>query len=140
MQIVIDSRLNRFNALEAIKAIRSEPLMVVKIEPYEENRTLGQNASQWPILNAFANQLLWPVNGEMVKMDAGEWKDVLTAAFKNETVRVAMGLNGGVVMLGKRTSKFKKGEFAEWMEFLNSVAVDRGVKVPMSKAQAEMYE
>jgi hypothetical protein len=80
-------------------------------------------------LQAFANQLQWPVNGAMVAMSADEWKDVLTAAFKRETVRVAMGLDGGMVMLGSRTREFTKKEFSEWLEFLNATAAIRGVKL-----------
>lgn len=60
-------------------------------------------------------------------MSDEEWKDVLTAAFRNETVRLAMGLNGGVVMLGKKTSNFSVKEFSEWLEFLHAVAVEREV-------------
>jgi hypothetical protein len=88
-----------------------------------------QNDKQWPILRAFSRQLKWPVNGLMTDMTEEEWKDVLTAAFKNETIRLAMGLNGGVVMIGKRTSKFTVKEFSEWIEFLYSVAAERGVNV-----------
>ena len=62
-------------------------------------------------------------------MSAEEWKDVLTSAFKRETVRVAMGLDGGMVMLGSRTSKFKKAEFSEYLEFLNATAALRGVTI-----------
>jgi hypothetical protein len=85
----------------------------------------------WPLLTVFANELLWPVNGRMVKMDADDWKDVLSAAFKGESVRLAMGLNGGVVLLGQRTSKFSKAEFSDWIEFLYATAADRGVKLPV---------
>jgi len=95
----------------------------------EPTRTLEQNAAQWPYLEAFSKQLLWPVNGAMVKMTDEEWKDVLTAAFKGETVRLAMGLNGGVVMLGLRTSKMGKKTFSDWLEFLIATAADRGVVV-----------
>ena len=95
----------------------------------EPNRNLEQNAAQWPILEAFSKQLEWPVNGSMVKMEPEEWKDVLTAAFRRETVRVAMGLDGGMVMLGQRTSKFSKREFSDWLEFLNATAAIRGVKL-----------
>jgi len=122
----------------AKRAIEDMPLtrpMVVTIQP--ETRTLANNAAQWPILNAFAEQLLWPVNGQMVKLDAEEWKDILTAAYKEETVKLAMGLYGGVVMLGKRTREFKRVEWPEWMAFLESVAADRGVKIPLSKRQCE---
>lgn len=93
----------------------------------EPPRTLDQNAAQWPILEAFSKQLQWPINGMMTTMAPEEWKDVLTAAFKRETVRVAMGLDGGMVMLGSRTSKFKKAEFSEYLEFLNATAALRGV-------------
>ena len=112
----------------AIEAVRSAPDgMCVTIR--DVNRTLDQNAAQWPILEAFSDQLLWPVNGQMVKMTAEEWKDVLTAAFQRETARLAMGLDGGVVMLGQRTSKFGKKKFSEWLEFLHAVAAQRGVVV-----------
>lgn len=95
----------------------------------ERNRTVSQNSAQWPILEAFSKQLQWPVNGRMVNMTAEEWKDVLTAAFRKESPRLAMGLDGGVVMLGQRTSKFKVSEFSDWLEFLHAVAADRGVTV-----------
>lgn len=95
----------------------------------EPSRSTEQNSAQWPYLEAFSQQLLWPVNGQMVRLDADEWKDILTAAFQGETMRLAMGLNGGVVMLGLRTSQMGKRRFSEWLEFLKSVAVDRGVQV-----------
>jgi hypothetical protein len=84
----------------------------------------------WPLLTAFSKQLKWPVNGSMVNMTPDEWKDVLTAAFYGETMRLAMGLNGGVVMLGRRTSKFNKKQFSDWIEFLYATGADRGVDLP----------
>jgi len=95
----------------------------------EPNRTLDQNAAQWPYLEAFAQQLEWPVNGVMTRITSDDWKDILTCAYRNESPRVAMGINGGMVLLGQRTSKFSKKDFAEWMEFLVATAVDRGVTV-----------
>ena len=95
----------------------------------EPTRSTDQNSAQWPILEAFAEQLQWPVNGAMVNLSAEEWKDVLTSAFQGETVRLAMGLNGGVVMLGLRTSQMGKRRFSEWLDFLNATAALRGVTV-----------
>lgn len=95
-----------------------------------ETRTESQNRLMWPILTEFSKQLLWPVNGRMEKMDPDEWKTVLTAAFRSDSVRLAMGLSGGVVMLGARTSKFSKAEFSEWIEFLYATAADRGLVLP----------
>lgn len=93
----------------------------------ELTRTLDQNAAQWPILQAFADQLQWPVNGQMVWLSDEEWKDILTAAFEGERVRLAQGLDGGVVMLGRRTSKFGKKKFSDWLEFLHATAAARDV-------------
>jgi len=95
----------------------------------EPTRNLDQNAAQWPILQAFADQLQWPINGRMEWMTPDDWKDVLTCAFKQETVRVAMGMDGGMVMIGQRTSKFSKAQFGNWLEFLNATAVDRDVRL-----------
>ena len=102
----------------------------------EPTRSTDQNAAQWPILEAFAEQLQWPVNGAMVSLSAEEWKDVLTAAFQGETVRLAMGLNGGVVMLGLRTSQMGKRRFSEWLDFLHATAALRGVTVYADEAAA----
>jgi hypothetical protein len=81
------------------------------------------------LLECFSQQLQWPVNGAMVNLEPEEWKDILTAAYRNETQRVAMGLNGGMVMLGMRTSKMTKAEFSEFIEFIHAVAAERDVNL-----------
>ena len=93
----------------------------------EPTRNLEQNALLWVMLGAFAKQLQWPVNGQMVSLEADEWKDLLSAAFKRESQRVAMGLDGGMVMLGMRTSKMGKAQFGEFLEFVQATAAARGV-------------
>jgi hypothetical protein len=95
----------------------------------DPTRSTDQNSAQWPILEAFSKQLKWPVNGRMVYMTSEDWKDVLTAAFRRESVRIANGLDHGVVMLGIKTSKMKKAEFSEWLEFLKATAAMRGVDI-----------
>jgi hypothetical protein len=93
----------------------------------EPTRNLSQNAFLWLILTAFSKQLQWPVNGKFTALSPDEWKHILSAAFRKENARLAMGLDGGVVMLGMQTSKMSKAQFAEFLEFVQSVAVDRGV-------------
>lgn len=96
----------------------------------EPTRSLDQNAAQWPILEAFSKQLQWPVNGFLSWLSAEEWKDILTAAFERENVRLAMAFDGpGVVMLGQRTSKYGKKKFSDWLEFLHAAAALKGVVV-----------
>lgn len=95
----------------------------------EPGRSLDQNAAMWPILEAFSAQLKWPVNGEMTYMSADDWKDLLSAAFRKEMNRMALGFDGGVVLLGQKTSRFSKREFSDFLEFLHAAAADRGVVV-----------
>jgi hypothetical protein len=112
-----------------IEAILNAPVgHVVTVAP--ETRSLAQNRYQWPILSAFAKQVMWPINGALQYILPDDWKDILTAAFRRETVRIAQGWDGhGVVMLGQRTSKFNKKEFADWIEFLNMAAAEKGVDI-----------
>lgn len=112
----------------ALEHVRNAPEGHV-VTVAEPSRSLDANAAMWPILQAFSEQLEWPVNGQMTKIDPDSWKDILTAAFRNEQPKVAMGLNGGMVLLGQRTSRFSKREFSEWLEFLHMVAAERGVVV-----------
>lgn len=128
---------NRQQAWEAIRTqvfpylgqiLQAGRRWVLTIKP--ETRSAAQNRLMWPLLEQFSKQMQWPVNGQMVNMEPDEWKDVLSAAFFKETIRVAMGLNGGVVMLGRRTSKFSKAQFSEWIEFLYATAAERGVRLP----------
>lgn len=120
----------RQRAMQAVKDA-PEGFAVTVSEP---TRNLNQNAAQWPILQAFADQLQWPINGRMEWLTPDEWKDVLTCAFKRETVRVAMGLDGGMVMLGSRTSEFTKSRFGEWLEFLHATAADREIELNYREA------
>jgi len=99
----------------------------IKVEPPARN--LEQNALLWVLLTAFSEQLQWPVNGQMTHLSPEDWKDLLTAAYKRETQRVAMGIDGGMVMLGMRTSRMTKPQFAELIEFIQAVAADRGVEL-----------
>lgn len=110
----------------ALEAVRTAPDgFVVQIKP--PTRSLDANAAMWPILDAFSRQLQWPVNGKLERLTPEEWKDILSAAFMRETVRVAMGLDGGMVMLGLRTSTLPKAVFSELLEFMHATAAARGV-------------
>lgn len=100
----------------------------------EPTRNLEQNAAQWPILEAFARKLTWPINGDRVYMTAEDWKDVLTATFRGEQARLSQTLDGRIVMLGQRTREFGKRDFSEWLDFLNATAAMRGVELERATA------
>lgn len=99
-------------------------------EVKEPSRNLDQNAAQWPVLQDWADQKDWPVNGAMTLLTKEEWKDILTAAFEGDTSpRIAPGFNGGMVMLGRRTSKYGKRKFSEWLDWLMAASHHAGIKV-----------
>jgi NinB protein len=125
MKFILAHELARRRAMAAVADAPAGHVVTVA----EPTRNLEQNALMWVLLQAFSDQLPWPVNGQMVKIGAEEWKDLLSAAFRQETVRVAMGLNGGMVMLGRRTSKMGKREMAEFIEFIQATAAERCVQL-----------
>lgn len=129
------ANLNRF-----ILANNSEKSPLRVIVTNKEKRTTAQNAAQYPYLVGFSEQLLWPVNGEMTRLTADEYKDILTCAFEKEVnPRLAAGFDGGVVMLGRRTSKFGKKKFSEWYEWLMAAAALKGV-TPVYKSPHIAHE
>lgn len=115
----------RQGAAQCIKEA-PEGYVVVVAEP---TRSSDANAAMWVYLQAFSEQLMWPVNGQMTRLEPEEFKQILSAAFRQENVRLAQGLDGGMVMLGARTSKFSVREMSEFLEFLQATAAARGVEI-----------
>lgn len=93
----------------------------------EPKRSLDQNAKLWCLLEDIACQCTLLINGEKCTATREEWKDVFTAALKRES-RIAMGIDGGVVMLGHSTSKMRKAEFSELIELIYSYGSNNGVQ------------
>jgi len=94
------------------------------------DRTLDQNAAQWRILGAWAKQKEWLINGKKTFLHENDWKDILTATYEGEIApRLAPGLYGGIVMLGRRTSKYEREKFSEWLEWLTAASVEMGVDI-----------
>jgi hypothetical protein len=134
---------NEADKCELSKAVLALPLRKPKkvtIETYDQ-RTADQNAQQWPYLFAFSEQKQWWVNGEPAWLSPDDWKDVLTASYKEEKIKASPTLSGNaIVMLGLRTSKFDVDEWPDWMAFLKWAAADNEIKVPISKRQMAMYQ
>ena len=64
---------------------------------------------------------------EVAQADLGI--ELIEVLFKKENIRLAGAVDGGVVMLGQRTSKFGKKEFSEWLEYLHYLAARYDVKL-----------
>ncbi|MGP1665204.1 MAG: recombination protein NinB [Rhodanobacter sp.] len=87
----------------------------------EPRRSLDQNSKLWPMLADVAKQVQW--HGQYLKDH--DWKDVFTAALKR--YRAVPGIDGGIVLLGMRTSRMTKGEFSELVELIYSFGAEHGV-------------
>lgn len=140
MNIVLHNAQQAPIALQAVYKQHIKPLLMaghrITVSFEHDIRTLEQNKQQWPYLAALSEQSPWDVNGQMVMISEDDWKDLLTSAFRNEVPRVAQGFNGAPpVMLGLRTSRFKKSDWPEWMEFLRYAASERGVRLPAPAGQ-----
>lgn len=113
----------------------------VEISIGEIKRTLDQNAAMWPALTDICKQVpltIFRKDGSTRAATPYDWKDVLTAAFEEET-EWAPGLRGGVVMLGARTSQYGKKKMGNFLTFLHAEGADRGV-VWSEKANAKFDE
>lgn len=119
----------------AVEAVQTAPdgYCVIVSEP---NRTLDQNAAQWPYLAGFAQQKQLCINGAMQWVTDDDWKDVLTACWNGE-MRMA-AFDGKVIMLPQRTSTMGKKVFSEWLEFLIAMAAQSGV-TPVYKSAGRAY-
>lgn len=97
-----------------------------RVEIRERTRSLDQNALMWELLTELSNQLQWPINGKAETLTPEEWKDILSAGLSQEN-RIAMGIRGGFVMLGKRTSKMTVKQMTELIELIYAFGVEHGV-------------
>ncbi len=88
----------------------------------EPTRNLEQNAKMWAMLAELADQTDWHGN----KLNPEEWKDLLSAGLVQS--KVVPNLTGnGFVILGQRTSKLSKSQFAALIELITAFGVERGV-------------
>ena len=89
-------------------------------------RSSAQNSLMWSCLSDLSRQVEWPMNGAKQKLAPEDWKHILSASL-DHTQRVAMGLEGGFVMLGLRTSKMTKREMSELIDLAHAFGDQQSV-------------
>jgi hypothetical protein len=92
----------------------------------EARRSLAQNARMWAMLADIAKQVPWQVNGVVGLQAEKDWKDIFSSALRQED-RLARGLRGGFVMLGRRTSEMDVGEMTAMIELMFAFGAEHGV-------------
>lgn len=102
-----------------------KPLDVV-IQEHEELHNSEQRARMWAMLGDLSAQVEWPVNGRMAKLSRDDWKDIMTAGLERDQ-RVTQGIEGGFVILGRRTSRMSKRKMWELTELIKHFGDSRQV-------------
>ena len=111
----------------AEERLRAAPDGWFVLDPLPPSRSLEQSSKLHAMLGDVSRQLLWPVNGAMERLSVDDWKSVISASFMQEK-RMAAGVRGGFVILGKRTSSMSMREMSEMIEFLYSFGAEQGVR------------
>lgn len=87
-----------------------------------ETRSSAQNNLMWQRLGELAAGVDW--YGQ--KLNAEEWKDVLSASLREQ--KVVPGINRGqFVILGQRTSKMTIAEMTEMLDCISAFGAEQGV-------------
>ena len=125
-----------YNAQQGYQAILSawqacKPVLLagqrlcISIKP--ETRTTAQNRLLFSILTDLSEQCEWVINGKLTKADKEDVKDILSASLRQQQ-RMAQGLDGGLVVLGMRTSKLTVPEMSDLIALGHAVGDERGVQ------------
>ena len=109
----------------AVRAIAEAP-NGYRVEIRERTRSIDQNDLMWSCLTDLSKQVPWTVNGKKETLTPEEWKALATSALDQEQ-RMASGLKGGFVMLGKSTSKMGVKKMGELITFLHVIGTEQGV-------------
>lgn len=97
-----------------------------RVEFKAPKRTLPQNDKLWAMLTDVSRQAEWAGK----KRTTLEWKDLFTAAVKTAGggVEAVPGLNGGIMLLGLRTSDMTVAEMADLITFIDAWGAEHGVE------------
>lgn len=127
-RIILRSPEIRDRAAAAVAGLDiADPPWEIEIRPYQEPRNLDQNARLWAKLHDIARQVQWPMNGQMQRLTAEDWKHIFTAGLE-QGQRIAQGIEGGFVVLGTSTSRMSKRKMAELIELVQLFGDQRQVR------------
>lgn len=95
-----------------------------RVEFRAGKRSIDQNSRLWLLLSAVSVQLIW--HGQ--KYTPNEWKDYFCHALRGE--KWMPFEEGGMIPIGRSTSKMDKHEFGELMELIEAFCARWEVILP----------
>lgn len=105
------------------RGLKAGDVVLVLTRP---KRSQEQNRKLWALLRDVSSQCQLVVNGQAITASPDDWKTVFTASLRGEN-RMAMGIDGGVVMLGSSTSSMTVAQFSELIELIHAYGDGQGV-------------
>lgn len=103
------------------KGLAAGPV-VVTLGRDDQKRSNDQNRLLWKLLTDISQQVVY-----MERKHSPEvWKDLISALWKGQ--KMLPGLDGGIVVLGVRTSRLTKKQFSELIEVIYATGSERGVQ------------
>ncbi|WP_273840335.1 recombination protein NinB [Providencia rettgeri] len=129
----LSSKNIRQNAIEAIQNLPIDSAKPYEVKLSEPKRTKAQNDRMWATLTDLSKQVMW--QGQ--RYDKEDWKDLITVLNRQVNGKAqrsavslgsAMGLGGGIVYFGERTSKMKVRQIADVIECAHWFGSQNGVK------------
>lgn len=115
-----EQRAKRYLASQAERC--HDGRMILSARPYQPPRNQKQNRRLWSCLEDIARQVCW----DGVWLSKEDWKDVLSAGAKQH--RTVRGVEGGIVVLGARTSEMSRSEMSELLDFVIWFGTEQGVE------------
>lgn len=117
---IISSRDNLVQAFRYADGLGYEVPYIFELRRL--TRTTKQNDLMWALLTEISEQVVW--HGQ--KLTKENWKDVLTASLKRQSV--VPGIDGGFVVLGQSTSRMTVAEMIDVIELSYAFGAQHGVK------------
>ena len=93
----------------------------ISIKP--ETRSTAQNRRLWAMLHDISKQVVW--HGQ--KLTDEEWKNVFSAAMKQQRVVPGITGSGSFVVMGQSTSRMTKAEMSEMQTLMEAFGAERDV-------------
>lgn len=86
-------------------------------------RSTDQNRLLWQRLGEISESMQWAGK----RLSSEDWKDLFTGAIRK--CDVVPGLEGGVVVLGLRTSSMSSTEMTALLDYISTFAAENGIKL-----------
>jgi len=118
------------NCITAIQQLPTDSDRPLQITIQEDTRSLAQNRMLWACLHDISQQVVWYGR----KMDSDSWKNVFSAALKQQ--ETVPGINGGFVVLGQSTSKMRVSEMRDLITIIHAFGAEQNVRFSDESARA----